>query len=145
MRNTLNVNVAGSVSVTEAILPLLHQSKSPRLVFVSSSTGSLSLTSDLGSPRSRVGRVEYRASKAALNFVMVQYWLALKDKGFVVAGADPGLNATGLTGDAEALRQRGAAPPEVGAERVAKVVRGEREEFAGRVCGEYEGGVVCPW
>ena len=145
MRSVMDTNVTGAVSATEAFLPLLRESSSPRLVFVSSSTGSLSNTARPGSYWHRVGRVEYRASKAALNFVMLQYHLALKESGFVVAAADPGLCATNLTGDAESLRSRGAAEPEVGAERIAAVVRGDRDDDAGKVCGDYGDYNVCPW
>lgn len=55
----------------------------------------------------------------------------------MVHGADPGLNATNMTGNADSLRARGAVEPEVGAERMAAVVKGERDADAGRVCGDY--------
>ena len=76
---------------------------------------------------------------------MQMYHTALKEEGIKVHGADPGLNATNLTSDPQALRNRGAPEPSVGGERVAKVVRGERDEHAGRLCGEYGEEVVCPW
>ena len=68
---------------------------------------------------------------------MVQYHHALKDEGFIVHGADPGLNATNLTQDPDSLRARGAPEPSIGAERMATLVRGERDADAGRVCGVY--------
>lgn len=145
LREVLGTNVVGSVSVTEAFLPLLRKSSSPRLVFVSSSTGSLTHASDPTHRLNAVGRTEYRTSKAALNFLMIQYHTALKDEGFSVFAADPGLNATNLTGDAASLKGRGAAEPGVGGERVAKVVRGDRDDDVGKVCGEYGDLSVCPW
>jgi hypothetical protein len=42
----------------------------------------------------------------------------------------------------EAVKKRGAVEPEVGGERVACVVGGDRDEDVGRVCGEYG---VSPW
>lgn len=77
LRADLEVNVLGAAAVTEAFLPLLllasgaGQQRDPRLVFVSSSMGSLTGASD---PESRYYRsvlgtspLEYRVSKAALN------------------------------------------------------------------------------
>lgn len=145
IRDVFNTNVAGVVSITEAMLPLLQKSPTPRLVFVSSSTGSLTHAADPTSRLHVASRTEYRMSKAALNFLMVQYWTALKDSAFLVHAADPGLNATGLTADPESLRARGAPEPHVGGERIAKVVRGERDDDAGKVCGEYGDETVCPW
>jgi len=156
-RKIFEVNVVGSVSVTEAFLPLLlkfasawkyhrttSQSRTPRLIFVSSSVGSLSQASD---PTSKYynplpAANPYRASKAAINMLVAQYHGHLKDQGVIVHGADPGLCATDFTGDAESLRKRGAVEPEVGAERMARVVRGDRDGDVGRVCGEYG---VSPW
>lgn len=145
MREVFSTNCIGVVSVTEAMLPLLRKSSSPRLVFVSSSTGSLTQASDPKSRFHTAGRSEYRASKTALNFLMLQYWIALKDAGFLVSAADPGLNATNLTGDEESLRNRGAPEPSVGGERIAKVVRGDRDADVGKVCGDYGEIDVCSW
>ncbi|KPM46335.1 hypothetical protein AK830_g216 [Neonectria ditissima] len=143
--SVLKTNVTGAVSVTEAMLPLMRKSSTPRLIFVSSSTGSLTHASDPTSRFHIASRTEYRLSKTALNFIMVQYWAALKDAGFLVFAADPGLNATNLTGDADSLRARGASEPHIGAERIAKVVRGERDGDVGKVCGEYGNETICPW
>ena len=74
--------------------------------------------------------------------LMAMYYARLKPEGFLVFGADPGLCATNFTGDAESLRDRGAAEPENGGERVACVVRGEKDEGVGKVLGVYG---VCPW
>ncbi len=87
------------------------------------------------------GATEYRASKAALNMLMVQYWVRLKGERFLVHGADPGLVATDFL-DREQVKKRGAVEEWVGGERVACVVRGERDADVGRVCGEYG---VSPW
>jgi hypothetical protein len=79
--------------------------------------------------------------KAALNMLIVQYWGKLQNEGFKVFGADPGLVATDFL-NREAVKNRGAVEPEVGGERVACVVGGDRDEDVGRVCGEYG---VSPW
>ncbi|EXJ87640.1 hypothetical protein A1O3_04601 [Capronia epimyces CBS 606.96] len=134
-REVYAVNLFGVVSTTEAFLPALRKSSEPRLVFVSSSTGSISILADPTS-RHHIGAGKpYRSSKAALNFLMVSYWIDLQKENFKVFGADPGLNATNLM-NTEELRQRGAPEPYVGGERVASVIRGDRDEDVGKVCGE---------
>ncbi|KAF7978665.1 hypothetical protein HWV62_45192 [Athelia sp. TMB] len=143
LKEILAVNVYGAVSTTEAFLPLLRKSTAgARLVFVSSSLGSISQAADPTSKYYNPRGGEYRASKAALNMLMVQYVAKLGGEGVKVFGADPGLNATNLTGDAESLRKRGAVEPSVGGERIATVIKGERDADVGRVCGEYG---VSPW
>ncbi|PYI04504.1 NAD(P)-binding protein [Aspergillus sclerotiicarbonarius CBS 121057] len=137
LRRILDVNVVGALSTTEAFLDLLRNSSEKRLVFVSSSTGSIAQTADPKSPFHRSGATEYRTSKAALNMMMVLYLCRLEGEGFKVFGADPGLCATNLTGDPESLRRRNAAEPSDGGERVATVVKGERDADVGRVLGVY--------
>ena len=121
-REILAVNCVGALSATEAFLPLLRKSKAPRLVFVSSSTGSISYAADPTSKYYIPRANDYRSSKAALNMLMVQYAHKLGLEGFKVFGADPGLVATNLV-NVEELRKRGAAEPEVGGERVATVIK----------------------
>lgn len=143
----LSTNVVSALVMTETFLPLLHLSKSlspprtPRIVFVSSSVGSLSQAADPNSKYHHPGANEYRASKAALNMLMVQYWVRLKGEGFLVHGADPGLVATDFL-NREQVKKRGAVEEWVGGERVASVVRGDRDADVGKVCGEYG---VSPW
>jgi NAD(P)-dependent dehydrogenase (short-subunit alcohol dehydrogenase family) len=45
-RKVLEVNVVGALSVTEAFLDLLRKSSEPRLIFVSSSVGSIIQAAD---------------------------------------------------------------------------------------------------
>jgi len=61
----------------------------------------------------------------------VQYWNKLGAEGFKVLGADPGLGATNLS-DIYSVRKRGALEADVGGERVACVVRGDRDEDVGK-------------
>ena len=141
MREILAVNVVGVVSVTEAFMPLLKKSSAPRLIFVSSSVGSISQAADPTSKYYNPSANEYRCSKAALNMIMVQYWVRYGKDGFQVFGADPGLVATNFV-NSEQVRKRGAAEPEVGGERIATVVRGDRDADVGKVCGDYG---ISPW
>jgi NAD(P)-dependent dehydrogenase (short-subunit alcohol dehydrogenase family) len=149
--------------VTEAFLPLLLLSRppaGPRLVFVSSSIGSLIGAAD---PESRYYRsvlgtspLEYRVSKAALNMLMLEYWKrygaeSRVDVGGVGVGtkvrvwsADPGANATDFMGEgkAELARARGIQGPEEGAKVIVGCVVGQRDGEEGRVVGAYG---VGPW
>lgn len=141
MREITAVNIVGPISMTETFLPLLRRSSAPRLIFVSSSVGSISQAADPNSKYYAPAANEYRASKAALNMLLVQYHVKLGKDGFRVLGADPGLIVTNFV-NAEQVRKRGAAEPDVGGERLATVIRGDRDADVGRVCGEYG---VSPW
>lgn len=136
-RKILDVNVVGALSTTEAFLDLLRKSPEKRLVFVSSSTGSITHAADPNSPYYNPNGTEYRTSKAAINMLMVMYWARLKDEGFKVLGADPGLCATNFTGDPQSLRKRNAAEPSDGGRRVAVVIKGEKDADVGKVLGDY--------
>ncbi|KAJ4385162.1 hypothetical protein N0V85_008183 [Neurospora sp. IMI 360204] len=144
LRRVLETNVVGALAVTEAFLDLLRKAerKPPRLVFVSSSMGSITHAADPASPYYNPHGTEYRTSKAALNMLMTMYSARLKPEGFLVIGADPGLCATNFTGDAASLKNRGAAEPADGGDRVAAVIKGEKDADAGRVIGVYG---VSPW
>lgn len=144
LRSVLDTNVVGALSVTEAFLPLLHKAtrKPARLVFVSSSMGSITHAADPSSKYYRPHATEYRVSKAALNMLMTMYNARLNSDEFMVFGADPGLCATNFAKDPDALRSRGAAEPWEGGERVATVIKGEKDADVGKVLGLYG---VSPW
>lgn len=136
-RKVLDVNLVGALSATEAFLDLLRKSSEKRMVFVSSSMGSITHAADPSSPHYNPLGTEYRTSKAAMNMLMVMYSVRLKDEGFKVLGADPGLCATNLTGDPDSLRRRNAAEPSDGGRRVAVVAKGEKDVHVGKVLGDY--------
>ncbi|KAL1989359.1 hypothetical protein VTN96DRAFT_121 [Rasamsonia emersonii] len=143
LRETLAVNTVGPVSVTEAFLPLLRASDAPRLL--RSSVSSITYAADPKSPYYRPEGTTYRASKVALNMIMAQYWHRLQkeeeeggNKKFKVFGVDPGLNATNLSGDPQALRNGGAQEPHVGGGIIAFVVKGERDADVGKVCRAHD-------
>lgn len=133
LSDSLATNVTGTASLTEAMLPLLRKSQSPRTIFVSSSMGSLFLNTDPSFPSYGEYSMEYRVTKAAVNMLLVLY--SNKLKGFKVIGVDPGFCATNVIGDPEALRKMGAMEPEVGGQFIASVVKGEKDEHAGRLVG----------
>ncbi|GAA2908365.1 SDR family oxidoreductase [Streptomyces mexicanus] len=119
-RRTYETNVFGVVSVTNAFLPALRRSPSPRIVNVSSGTASLTWST---SPNPQFltgsdGAAAYRSSKAALNALTVLYALTLAEEGFKVNALAPGARATDLTPRAAEL---GGDPAEAaeGAVRLA--------------------------
>ncbi|WP_432253444.1 SDR family oxidoreductase [Streptomyces sp. HNM1019] len=102
MRQNYEVNVFGVVTVIHAMLPLLSKSAAPRIVNVSSTTASLSLTSggtDFGGDADL--RMAYSSSKAALNMLTIQYAKAFGDSDALshikINSATPGYTATDMT------------------------------------------------
>jgi len=84
--------------VTNAFLPALRRSARPRIVNISSGTGSLARST---SPNPQFafgtgGAAAYRSSKTALNALTVFYAQALAGDGFKVNALAPGLRATDL-------------------------------------------------
>ena len=95
VRRTYETNVFGVIAVTNAFLPLLHKGRSPRIVQVSSGTGSLGWMSDPSTHfGQRCGMAGYRSSKAALNALTLLYAIELEPDGFKVNAVAPGLRAT---------------------------------------------------
>ena len=95
LREVFEVNVFGAIRVTNAFLPLLRAAEHPRVVMVSSGTGSFTVANDprwFGLVPARLG---YPASKAALDMITSQYARSLE--GIRVNAVDPGYTATDLT------------------------------------------------
>jgi NAD(P)-dependent dehydrogenase (short-subunit alcohol dehydrogenase family) len=107
VRTAVETNVIGVIRVTNAMLPLLRRSSSPRIVNMSSSVGSLTLQ---GTPAA-TGPISaaYAPSKTFLNGVTVQYARELRDTNILINAACPGFCATDLNGF------RGVRTPEQGA------------------------------
>lgn len=119
LRRTFETNVFAVLAVTNAFLPALRRSAHPRIVNVSSSTGSLTRATASGEQaRQTGGFAAYRASKTALNALTVFYAQALAGEGFKVNAHAPGLRRTDLN---ERARSAGADPAEgaAGAVRLA--------------------------
>jgi len=92
IREVFETNVFGVITVTDAMLPLLRQSKHGRIVNMSSSVGSLAGMVDSPSPTS----FSYVPSKTALNAVTLQYVRVLKDTSIKINAACPGYCRTDL-------------------------------------------------
>ena len=100
-RRIYETNVFGVVAVTNAFLPALRRSAHPRIVNVSSGTGSLTWSTGPQFPH-RGTHAAYRSSKAALNALTVFYAHALADDGIKVNALAPGLRRTDLNAAAAA-------------------------------------------
>ena len=116
-RRTYETNVFGVVAVTNAFLPALRRSAHPRIVNLSSGTGSLTWSTgpnpqfDYQAAGTGSGAA-YRSSKTALDALTVFYAQALADDGFKVNALAPGLRATNLNPQAAAA---GGDPAEAAA------------------------------
>ena len=137
VRVVVETNVLGVIRVTNAVLPLLRRSASPRIVNMSSGVGSLTrqsaTTDELSTgPLS----VAYSPSKTFLNAVTVQYAKELHDTAILINLACPGFVATDLNGF------RGVRTPEQGA---AIAVRLATLPDDGPTGGYFEDAGVIPW
>ncbi|WP_250008389.1 SDR family oxidoreductase [Actinoplanes sp. M2I2] len=97
VRAVVDTNVYGVIRVTNALLPLLRRSPSPRVVNISSSVGSITWQAD---PAVNVGPImaAYSPTKSYLNALTVHYARQLAGTGILVNAACPGLVATDFTG-----------------------------------------------
>ncbi|MET7977295.1 SDR family oxidoreductase [Streptomyces mirabilis] len=96
VRTVVETNVIGVIRVTNAMLPLLRRSTSPRIVNVSSAVASLTRQAD---PDIEIGPVmaAYASSKSFLNAVSVQYARQFAGTNILINVACPGLVATDFT------------------------------------------------
>ncbi|KAK1561598.1 short chain dehydrogenase [Colletotrichum navitas] len=95
-----NTNVFGSIAVTEAFMPLLHNSsKTRRVVFVSSRLGSLAVRTDPKVEYPPIELLEYGSSKAALNHAAMTFAARFRDdNSWKVNICCPGYCATNMSG-----------------------------------------------
>jgi NAD(P)-dependent dehydrogenase (short-subunit alcohol dehydrogenase family) len=135
VRAAVETNVIGVIRVTNAMLPLLRRSASPRIVNMSSSVGSLTLQT---TPGVEVGPISaaYATSKTFLNAVTVQYVKELRDTGILINTGCPGYVATDLNGF------HGVRTPEQGA---AIAIRLATLPDDGPNGGFFDDAGVVPW
>lgn len=134
LRTVVDTNVMGVVRVTNAMLPLLRRSASPRIVNVSSSVGSLARQAD---PDIEIPiMAAYAPSKSFLNALTVQYARQFADTNILINAACPGLVATDFTGF------QGPRTPEQGA---ATAIRLATLPDGGPTGSFFEDDGVVPW
>ncbi|MGV9211596.1 SDR family oxidoreductase [Micromonospora sp. RB23] len=137
IRTVVETNVIGVIRVTNAMLPLLGRSASPRIVNMSSSVGSLTRQSGPGGETSTGPvAVAYAPSKSFLNAVTLQYVRELADTNILINCACPGFVATDLNGF------RGVRTPQEGA---ATAIRLATLPDGGPTGGFFEDAGVVPW
>lgn len=113
-RRIYETNVFGVVAVTNAFLPALRRSAHPRIVNISSGTGSLTWSATGTGQLTRTSGTfaAYRSSKAALNALTLFYALSLAADGVKVNALAPGVRRTDLNARAAAV---GGDPAEAAA------------------------------
>ncbi|MFE6906302.1 SDR family oxidoreductase [Streptomyces erythrochromogenes] len=99
VRTVVETNVIGVIRVTNAMMPLLRRSASPRIVNMSSSVGSLTRQSGADAERTAGPiAVAYAPSKTFLNAVTLQYARELRGTNILINAGCPGYVATDLNG-----------------------------------------------
>jgi NAD(P)-dependent dehydrogenase (short-subunit alcohol dehydrogenase family) len=131
----VETNVIGVLRVTNAMLPLLRRSASPRIVNMSSTVGSLTRQTD---PAAETGPLSaaYSPSKSMLNALTIQYAKELRDTNILINAGCPGYTATDLNGF------RGVRTPEQGA---AIAIQLATLPDDGPTGGFFEDAGVVPW
>lgn len=94
IQKVFDTNFFGVIQVTQAFLPLLKKSDSPRISNITSGLGSLTLHSDPTWKYYSIKTASYGTSKAALNAYTIVLAYELKDLSFKVNVIDPGYTAT---------------------------------------------------
>ncbi|MGY2059888.1 SDR family oxidoreductase [Nocardia gipuzkoensis] len=135
VRAAVETNVIGVIRVTNAVLPLLRRSASPRIVNMSSTVGSLTQQTTPGTETGPISAA-YTASKTFLNAVTVQYVKELRDTNILINAACPGFTATDLNGF------RGVRTPEQGAAIAIKLAT---LPDGGPTGGFFDDAGVVPW
>jgi len=135
VRTAVETNVIGVIRVTNAMVPLLRRSASPRIVNMSSTVGSLARQTDPGTETGPLSAA-YSPSKSMLNAVTIQYAKELHDTNILINAACPGYVATDLNGF------QGVRTPEQGA---AIAVRLATLPDDGPTGGFFEDAGVVPW
>ncbi|MEV0534477.1 SDR family oxidoreductase [Kitasatospora sp. NPDC050463] len=137
IRTVVETNVIGVIRVTNAMLPLLRRSASPRIVNMSSSVGSLTRQSGTAAELT-TGPVAaaYSPSKTFLNAVTLQYVRELSDTNILINVGCPGYVATDLNGF------RGVRSPAQGAEIAIKLATLPDDGPTGKF---FEDAGVVPW
>jgi NAD(P)-dependent dehydrogenase (short-subunit alcohol dehydrogenase family) len=138
------VNVTGTHILTTAIVPLLFKSTSPRMIFITSGTASLTETEDLSNklsaspaagwpkPKAFGGVVlSYRCSKTGMNMIFREWVRLLRNDPIKVFCISPGfLDLNGMTPE---QLMAGALDSSAGGNFVKDVVEGKRDQDAGKI------------
>lgn len=97
VRAVWDTNVFGTLAITQALLPLLHNGPAARIVNLTSALGSLTLHADPHSPFRGGLDVIYASSKTALNAISLSLAIELENSNIKVNLVSPGFASTQLT------------------------------------------------
>lgn len=129
MRKDFDVNFFGVVDVTQAMLPLLSQSPQAKIINISSTMGSLSAATTVGSEVYNASAVGYQAPKAALNMLTIRLAKELQTwegSNITVNAVCPGMVATEFGGATPELsKAMGGRPVEEGVIRTVELAQSE--------------------
>jgi len=132
VRDTMETNFYGTISVTQSFLPLLKKSSLPVIVFVSTDMAS---TTHQALPESQFHIVAYNTSKAALNSYAVAVARTFTEA--KVNAVTPGYTATKLNG---------FSGPKSAADGAATIVKFALLDKNGPTCKFFDGnGKEYPW
>ncbi|SHM45643.1 NAD(P)-dependent dehydrogenase, short-chain alcohol dehydrogenase family [Chitinophaga jiangningensis] len=127
---TYNVNLYGTVRVTQAFMDLMKNAPAPRIVNVSSSQGSITLHSDPGYKYFDYKGAVYLSSKSALNMYTVVLAYELRDTPFRVNAVCPGFTKTDFN------QHRGPGTVEDAGKRIVKYALIEDDGPTGKFFSE---------
>ncbi|GJD04090.1 short-chain dehydrogenase [Colletotrichum higginsianum] len=132
LRTAFDTNVFGAMLLTNAMTPLLHASKSPKIINVSSELGSITMKLDPANPFYKMPGEIHRLSKAALNMLAACQHVALEEVGGTAWAFCPRYVITDLTGDKENRKSQGAESSETSAQGILEIVEGKRDGDVGK-------------
>ncbi len=145
VQETFTTNVFGQVAMTEAFEPLLRQSKTPLLIYMSSNQGSISLRLDPTYKYYNIPGDFYRMSKSALNMYAMCQRVNFASWGCRVCAFNPDFCKTNLTGpDGMEMRIKyGARDARDPAVALLAIVEGKKDEdFVKSGMMDVDGGII---
>ncbi|KAI7851102.1 4-dihydrotrisporin dehydrogenase [Circinella umbellata] len=126
-RSLFNTNVVGTSDVTQSLLPLLRKRNTRRIINITSSLGSFTVTTPF--------IPSYRVTKAAENMLGKLFADELADEDFTVLNVHPGYVQTDMGG------KNADITPEVSIRGMISVIENSTKESNGKFL-DYEGNTV---
>lgn len=145
LHDCLETNAVSPAMVTQAFLPLLLKSNSPRVVYVTSALGSIMKRANSEDETYNENYRAYRTSKAALNMLVAcdawEYRGQIK-----VFAYCPGYVITDLAGQRDMKEKMGIAKsPDGSARGLLLIAEGKRDDESGKFLYDEKPGSVYPW
>lgn len=126
MATCFQTNATGPLLMVNAFAPLLKETNgTPRIVNVTSGTGSIAERLNRKARHYNIQETKYRASKAALNMITACQVAELGDQGFKIFSYCPGWTVSNLASFNKAMY--GAKPTSEGAAPIVNILNGKRD------------------